>query len=401
MQPLEITRFLQKFAAGTNTEAEHQQFTEWLNRAPVTEVEKTLDQYHAIISTNDFSSTAADPLVVSHIEAALDQYELGKPDEYRKIRLLPWRRFTKIAAAILILFVSATAVWLSIRKSTFTSSAPLVNNSRRAENELLPGGNKATLTLSNGSVISLDDVKNGKIAQQGNALVNKSANGQLVYKTLEAKPGEIVFNTLTTPRGGQYNLILPDGSEVWLNAASSIKYPTAFVSNERKVEISGEAYFEIAHNAAKPFIVSVNGMEVKVLGTHFNINAYNDEATVKTSLLEGSVSLTKAGTTVTLQPGQQAQLASGGNVKVINDVDMDEVVAWKNGSFSFNRADLQTVMRQIARWYDVDIRYEGKIPERLFGGKIDRNSNASEVLKILEESKVHFSIEGKKIIVKP
>ena len=261
--------------------------------------------------------------------------------------------------------------------------------------------NKAILTLSDGSTIILDDAKNGQVAQQGGTQIAKLANGQLVYNALDGKPAEVVFNTLTTPRGGQFKLTLPDGSEVWLNASSSIKYPTAFIGNERKVEISGEAYFEIVHNAAKPFKVSVNGMEVKVLGTHFNINAYNDEASVKTTLLEGSISLTKADAATTLKPGQQAQLGNGGNIKVIDNVDIDQVVAWKNGYFSFNRADLQTVMRQIARWYDVDISYEGKIPERQFGGKIDRNSNASEVLKILEESKVHFRIEEKKIIVTP
>ncbi|MEP6749538.1 MAG: FecR domain-containing protein [Bacteroidota bacterium] len=402
MQPSDITTFLHKFAAGNNTEAEHQQFTEWLKNAPVNEVAAALDQYNLILTKNIFVTPGVESSVALHIEAALDQYELGRPIEYIKVKRLPWRRFASIAAAVLILLGSTTAIWLMVRKTpAINLSLSKVKTPASHQNDLLPGGNKATLTLSNGSVISLDDAQTGKIALQGNALINKSANGQLVYKILESKPAEIAFNTLTTPRGGQFKLVLPDGSEVWLNAASSIKYPASFTGDERKVEISGEAYFEIAHNPAKPFIVGVNGMEVKVLGTHFNINAYSDESVIKTSLLQGSITLHKGGNTVALQPGQQAQLTRDADVKVVNDVDMEEVVAWKNGYFSFNRADLQSVMRQIARWYDVEISYEGKIPERLFGGKIDRNSNASEVLKILEESKVHFSIEDKKITVKP
>ena len=241
---------------------------------------------------------------------------------------------------------------------------------------------------------------NGQVAKQGGAQIEKLTNGQLVYTPLINKSDKVVFNTLATPRGGQFKLSLPDGSEVWLNAVSSIRYPTAFIGNERKVEITGEAYFEIAHDAAKPFKVIVNGTEVKVLGTHFNINAYNDEATVKTTLLEGIVSLSNAASAVvTLKPGQQAQIGNSRDIKVINNVDIDQEVAWKNGYFSFYKADLQTVMRQIGRWYDLEILYEGKIPERQFGGKIDRNSNATEVLKILEESKVHFRIEDGKIVV--
>ena len=291
------------------------------------------------------------------------------------------------------------SIYFSLRSSE--QSALAVVPEKKVENDVLPGGNKAILTLSDGYVISLDDAKNGQLAQQGNVQIAKLGNGQVAYSVIEGKQSEVVFNTLTTPRGGQFRLTLPDGSQVWLNSASSVKYPTAFIDRQRKVEISGEAYFEIAHNPSKPFIVSVNGMNVKVLGTHFNINAYDDEASVKTTLLEGSVSLNKADVVATLTPGQQAQLGNSGKIKVIDNVDIDQVVAWKNGYFSFNRADLQTVMRQIARWYDVDISYEGKIPERQFGGKIDRNSNASEVLKILRETKVNFRIEGKKIIVTP
>jgi len=402
MQPSAITTFLYKFAAGTNTDAEHQQFTEWLKTAPADEVEKVLDEYNALAAQHNMDAGQLDLSVALQIESALDQYELGKPPVYTKVRPLPWRRFASVAAAVLIFLVGSTAVWLMSRKNNKVSpSLSQVQPPATQQKDLLPGHNKAMLTLSNGAVVDLDDARAGKIARQGNAIADKAANGELVYKIVEANSPEMVFNTLTTPKGGQFKLVLPDGSEVWLNAASSITYPTSFAGNERKVEITGEAYLEIAHNPAKPFIVNVSGMEVKVLGTHFNINAYNDEAAVKTSLLEGSISLSKGGNAVMLRPGQQAQMTRDASLKVVNDVDMDEVVAWKNGFFAFNRADLQMVMRQIARWYDVDISYEGKIPERFFGGKIDRNINASDVLKILAESKVHFTISDKKIIVKP
>jgi ferric-dicitrate binding protein FerR (iron transport regulator) len=399
MQPAQRKLFLEKFATGTNTEAEHQQFIEWLKSAPVTDVKAVLEEFKSTISENHSSAVEVDLNLVSYIEAALDQYEFGKQRKYINGKIITWSFFRRVAAASLIIFISGTAAYFAFRTTKNNTIAKALP--QQLKNVVVPGGNKAILTLSDGSTIILDDTKYGQVAQQGGAQIAKLANGLLVYNALDDKPAEVVFNSLTTPRGGQFKLTLPDGSVVWLNAASSIKYPTVFIGNERKVEISGEVYFEIAHNAAKPFKVSVNGMEVKVLGTHFNINAYNNEASVKTTLLEGRISLAKADAVTTLNPGQQAELGNGGNMKVINNVDIDQVVAWKNGYFSFNRADLQMVMRQIARWYDVEIGYEGKIPERQFGGKIDRNSNISEVLKILEESKVHFRIEEKKIIVSP
>jgi transmembrane sensor len=400
MQPTQLKLFLEKFPVGTYTEAEHQQFIEWLKTASVAKIETLLDEYKNIIAKNNSSYVEVNLKLVAHIEAAIDQYELGKKRKSAKGKLIPWRNPWRIAAASLIIFIAGTASYFAFRTTehkTISKALP-----QQLKNDVSPGANKAILTLSDGSTIILDDAKNGQVAQQGAVEIAKLANGQLVYNVLDGKPVEVVFNTLTTPRGGQFKLTLPDGSEVWLNAASSIKYPTAFVGNERKVEISGEAYFEIVHDAAKPFKVSVNGMEVKVIGTHFNINAYRDEDAVKTTLIEGSISLSSGdAVTARLRPGQQAQIGNSRQIKVIDNVDIDQVVAWKNGYFSFNRADLQTVMRQLARWYDVDVIYEGKIPERLFGGKIHRNTNASEALKVLEEMKVHFRIEEKKIFVRP
>ena len=211
--------------------------------------------------------------------------------------------------------------------------------------------------------------------------------------------GAVAYNTLTTPRGGQYHLTLSDGTSVWLNAASSIKYPIAFTGNERRVEITGEVYFEVEHNAAKPFRVICNGQTVEDLGTHFNINAYNDENAVKTTLLEGSVNVSAAGKNKMLKPGEQAQLQHG-NIRIA-DVDVNKVAAWKNGLFQFNDDNIRDIMRQLGRWYDVDIKYEGNLPDWEFSGAIPRNANLSQVLDILSFVKVHFRIDGKTIVVKP
>ena len=212
--------------------------------------------------------------------------------------------------------------------------------------------------------------------------------------------GKLSFNTITTPRGGQYQVVLPDGSMVLLNAGSSLTYPTLFTGAERKVELTGEAYFEVAHNPAMPFRVCSKGQVVEVLGTHFNINAYDDEPGIKTTLLQGKVKVTATvkKQTLILQPGEQAFLG----ISAFNehDVDVDQAVAWKNGLFMFDGDDIQQVMRSISRWYDVDVTYKGAAPADLFSGSVSKFSNVSEVLNTLQATgKVHFSIEGKNINV--
>ncbi|MGY0037823.1 FecR family protein [Pedobacter sp. NJ-S-72] len=207
------------------------------------------------------------------------------------------------------------------------------------------------------------------------------------------------MNTVSTPRGGQYRIILPDGTKVWLNSSSSLKFPEQFTSNERNVELKGEAYFEVAKNASKPFKVTVNSTVVKVLGTHFNIMAYNDDPFIKTTLLEGSVQLSNITTLDILKPGQQAVINKSGFVKVIN-TDTEQSIAWKNGYFFFNRANLKDIMKQLSRWYNIDVIYKGKMPvEEEFVGKIKRDSELSKTLKILEFSGVNFKIIGNQLIV--
>lgn len=303
------------------------------------------------------------------------------------------RRWWAVAA---LLAGTAVAVWLLVRPKT---PEPAVTARKPLVHDRAPGRNVAVLTLADGSSITLDSAHNGLLAQQGATSVTKSADGALAYQPAKGAGTVAVYNTLTTPRGGQYRLLLPDGSQVWLNAASSISYPTAFTGSERSVTITGEAYFEIAANAAMPFRVHVNTpqgqKDIRVLGTHFNVKAYSDETTVTTTLLEGSVGL---GNTV-LKPGEQGQWRADGTMQVDPHANIEEAVAWKNGMFHFEGADVTEVMRQLSRWYDVDVIFRGKVPDAKFEGEIPRNSNLTEVFKILQLSNVHFTVEDKKVIV--
>jgi ferric-dicitrate binding protein FerR (iron transport regulator) len=316
------------------------------------------------------------------------------PVENKKSILRTWMRIA--AAAVVILFISGVSYWIITKEKHKTTAAavPQVKSP-----QILPGGNHAVLTMADGSTIVLDRIQNGKI-QHGSATINKQ-NGLLVYDgSAPLKAGvPVTYNTLSTPRGGQYQVVLPDGSRVWLNASSSLHFPTAFVGEQREVELTGEAYFEVAKNKEKPFHVKVNGMQVEVLGTHFNVNAYPDEDAVRTSLLEGSVKITNESESGMLKPGQQGVLKKNNKKIEIKSADMDEVIAWKNGLFQFDGADITTILREIGRWYNVDIIYAGKVPVRSFEGKISREAQLSDVLKILELSNVKFDVEGKKIIV--
>jgi transmembrane sensor len=308
------------------------------------------------------------------------------------------RRWRYAAAAAVILLIGSVVVYqLSVSKP---SSTDIAKKEAKYKDDVLPGGNKAVLTLADGSTIILDDAQNGALAQQGNTKVTK-LGGKLAYDPANADSKEVLYNTIATPRGGQYQVELPDGSQVWLNAASSLRFPTAFEGKVRRVEITGEAYFEVAKNKSMPFVVSVNGAEVKVLGTHFNVMAYGEENAVRTTLLEGSVQFVSGNNTSLLQPGQQSQLTKEGEVKVVNGVDVESIIAWKNGMFHFENADIETVMRQLARWYDVEVDFKGQQIDNLFYAKIPRSSKLSDVLKVLElTGNIKFKIEGKKITVR-
>jgi transmembrane sensor len=297
-----------------------------------------------------------------------------------------WIVRISVAAAILSLIAFGGVFFLKAGNHNIAqapANKPLVN-------DIPPGGEKAILTLADGRKVVLDTASNGSLAVQGGIQVIK-LGGQLSYNQ-QTKSTGVLYNTITTPRGGQYQLELADGSKVWLNAASSLRFPTAFVGGDRTVELTGEGYFEVSHDPAKPFHVKVNDLDVMDLGTHFNISSYTDESTVRTTLLEGRVEVRNAVNHVYLNPGQQAK---------VNDVNVDEVMAWKNGYFSFNNADIKTVMRQLSRWYDIDVVYEGDNDET-FSGKIDRKLSLKDLLDGLGQTKVHYRIDGnRKLVILP
>jgi len=304
-----------------------------------------------------------------------------------------------VAAAMMVFVGFGAYVFLKQDKNTIAKK-----NIAKAKpaHDVLPGGNKAVLTLANGKTITLDSAKNGLLAKEGAAHIRKTRDGQLVYQTGNDDDGSSAdMNTVSTPRGGQYQLVLNDGSKVWLNSASSLSFPAVFKGKTREVEITGEAYFEVAKNAHMPFRVKVNNTVVEVLGTHFNIMAYNDEAVMKTTLLEGSVKISNNQNTSMLKPGQQAQLNQNGPIKVIDNSDADDAIAWKEGIFQFRDAGIEAVMRQAARWYDVQVSFAGKVPAKEFTGRISRNVKASELMGMLKYMGINFKIEDRHITVLP
>ncbi len=274
----------------------------------------------------------------------------------------------------------------------------------KTHHPIVPGTNKAILILGNGDKIDLEQVANGRIIQDGKVSINKLKNGQLQYKltsTTGNNVNQIVYNTIITPRGGQYHIMLPDGTSVWLNSASSLRYPISFTGAERHVELNGEGYFEVAKSKHLPFTVAAGKMNVRVLGTHFNIAAYDDDQSAKTTLLEGSVSLTKNKQQVTLVPGQQAIAENNGSSIVTKTVNANDAIAWKNGFFSFRKETLENAMRKIARWYDVEVVYQGKKTDKLLGGSVLRTQSITEMLSYLETIGIaKFKIEGRRIMVK-
>ncbi|WP_316815403.1 FecR family protein [Pedobacter nyackensis] len=316
-------------------------------------------------------------------------------------------RFPLIAAA-------SVAILLSIGFFFYQS----INSKRQAEqalqiakskNTIIPGSNKATLKLQNGQLIELNDKPQGEIASIAGVSIRKDKNGQLVYQVSNNTEKESQgINTISTPKGGQYQIILADGTKVWLNAMSKLSYPTSFKGNKREVTLEGEAYFDVKKNTAQPFLVNSNGQQIEVLGTHFNVNAYADEDDVKTTLIEGSVRLTtlnkqqkinRNSKIATLVPGQQAITNTTGKLS-LQAADMEQAIAWKNGEFSFSGRRVDEVMRQIARWYDVDIEYRTDVSNKELMGSVSRFKDIREVLRKLEyTSVIHFKIEGRRIIV--
>ncbi len=319
-----------------------------------------------------------------------------------KVRKMIW---FKLAAASIVLIALTVGSYLYLNL-THNTHQPIAITQPKQNDIAPPSSNKAVLVLADGTKIEIDSTGNGTIAQQGSIRIIRKPNGEIAYSGSASK--EVSYNTLTVPRGSRpLSLNLSDGSHVWLNAASSLTFPTAFIGKNRKVKITGEAYFEVAHNAQMPFIVQHADVTVSVLGTHFNVNTYEDETAQTITLLEGAVRVSKFSffnmISQILKPGQQASIVSkDSHINVLNDIDIDEVMAWKDGKFRFNgNTDIGTIMRQLSRWYNVDVEYQGKISQR-FWGSISKDVNVSQVLKILEATGgAKFTIEDNKIIVMP
>lgn len=313
-------------------------------------------------------------------------------------------RFLRPAAAAAAIVLLAAGGWYFTRHNGQSATIAAATPAPPSRQDIQPGSEKATLTLADGSTIDLDNASAGSLATQGGAQVRKTGDGRITYAA--ATPSEEkTYNILSTPKGGQYRLTLQDGTQVWLNAGSSVRYPTAFSGKERRVEVTGEAYFDVARNPDMPFRVAVRGFtstatEIEVLGTQFNVNAYSDEPAMKTTLLEGAVRLVTPAASATLRPAQQAILGSGGEMRTASVPDPEEVIAWKEGAFEFDHADIATVMRQISRWYDVDVVYQGPVPADQFSGRFPRKTSLAGVLKIMNISGVQLIAENKKIIIR-
>ena len=390
---------------GTITDAERQEYAEWLQAAG--QDGKALEIPGDFVQDRQVHEERMLKAITKKIDWA-DDKRIDSADRRPMVHRVHFLRRSGwwAAAAVLILLVAGGIYMIRPR----ASSVPVVAAS--VTNDVRPGKNGALLTLSDGRQVLLDSLNNGVVAVQADVAV-KLKDGKLLYdKTNGAGPGnagdgrgnagQIAYNTMSTPRGRQFQLVLPDGTKVWLNAASSLRYPTSFTGNDRRVEINGEAYFEVAKDVQRPFRVVINEeTEVEVLGTDFNVNAYKDEPAIATTLLEGAVRVVSKKKAQLLSPGQQVQVKSGG-LKLIKDADVAQATAWKNGSFSFVNADLPTVMRQVARWYNVDVEYKGAIPAGEFNGKIGNSLTLDQLLKGLAKTRINYRIEsGNKILILP
>lgn len=380
-----LQQLIQKYLDDTATQEEKTVVDEW---------------YHSLSSSEVEVDVAESEVQVDRrIKERLD--DLIQKD--KRVVLFGRKRMLRAAAAV-IFFIGLSG---SLYYFFFSSNATTAISQNAAVDSTLvdditPGGNRATLILGDGTQLILDSTSDGSLALQGNTNVIKVATGQLEYKNDKNKSlKEVLYNQISTPRAGQYHVKLSDGTRVWLNSASSIRFPTDFQDSLREVEITGEAYFEVAHNAAKPFRIKVKDAYINVLGTHFNVMAYDNESSIKTTLLQGAVKVTSNKLSRLLAPGQQSQVNSSGAIEIIKEADIEEAVAWRHGKFLFNSADLHSIMRQIERWYDVDVSFARNV-DLHFTGQLSRNVNVSQVLRKLElTNEIHFKIEKGKITVLP
>lgn len=376
---------LRKYSRREVTPEEHQAFRQWLQTLTPQEVDLILDDYGDIVAGLPTINDPANAELLTSVHQSINKEEAIIVNMKARHRKFNWR--WAVAAAI-ILAVSTLVFILDNNRN----QQP--DNTTQTIADLPPGKSGAILTLADGTQLVLDSLGNGVIASQ-NGSETILENGKLIYNTMANGEETFQYNVMSTPKGRQFNVVLPDGTIVWLNAASSIRYPTVFKGNQRNVSVTGEAYFEVARNAKMPFIVNANNKaQIEVLGTHFNVDAYDNNATLIATLLEGSIKVN--GTLI--KPGQQAQISDA--VHVIN-ADTSKVMAWKHGLFNFDGVKLEEVMKQLERWYDIEVVYEKGIPNIAFGGEMTKNISLSGLLLVLEKSDIHFRLEGRKLIVLP
>jgi transmembrane sensor len=400
--PTETTReLIFKIAAGNYTDEE---LTTFLNAVKRMDKASFMEAYQLLYDEiNNHPAEALAPGFKDQLERRLDLLEAEKDfisgnlaTERSAHRLVVFKRkWLNYAAAAILLFFVAGYFLLNKTLNKTKDQPPIA--AQPVKKDIPAGRQGAILTLSNGQRIILDSAGNGEVTKDAGVRVIRKG-GELSYG---GKTDEILYNQVVTPKGRKWQLTLSDGTRVWLNAASSIRYPISFVGKERIVEVSGETYFEVAPDKSRPFKINIAGKgQIAVLGTHFDVNAYDDEAAIRTTLLEGSVKVIRGAGSRLLSPGQQAVLDNGtDDIKVINDANIEEVMAWRNGRFIFGDMDLRTIMRQLMRWYDVDVQYEGKVPEIRVGGIIHNDVYLSTVMEFLGENGVHYKIEGKKITI--
>lgn len=376
MDNKEAQELLKKFNEGLCTEQEKELLESWFIYL------KSLQDNHPV----------AEQELNEDVDQVWQSIKQSLPERSPQRFLVKW---PQLAAAAVILMVAGTSLYLFINHQVNKNQSVYVNN-------VSPGGNKAFLTLSNGKRVALTDSSSDTLHDQSGAQITKTANGQLVYGASKdaLTPGSS-FNTIETPNGGQYEVILPDGTKIWLNAASSLKYPASFAGlRNRTVELNGEAYFEVTHDASHPFVVKTSQQQVEVLGTHFNINSYTDESETRTSLFEGSVKVSGSAGTRLLKPGQQSVLTTV-HVNVV-PYDAEATIAWKNGYFLFNHEHIGSIMRKLSRWYNIEVAYEGAAPDDWFAGSVSRSQQLNDILRKLElTGQIHFKVQGRRVVVMP
>lgn len=364
----------------------------YLNNTATDEEKRLLESYYVFLERREDIISSLPEEDIHELDARMKDYIGARTNSQKPSRVRSLWSMPGAAAVILVLFLAGGAYY-----SLSKGSAHKPHIATHPVYDVAPGGDRALLTLADGSTILLDSAAQGMIASQNNVNINKTEEGYISYQDL-GSGGELQYNTISTPPGGQYKIQLPDGSHVWLNAASSIRFPTRFSSNERTIYVTGQVYCDVKKDPSRPFRVHVEGKQsIEVLGTSFGLNAYPDEASIKTTLIEGSLRVSSAKDSkqqLTLQPGQRASLSSGKSIQLEDQVDVYQDIAWKNGLFHFEDTELTTVMRQLSRWYDISVVYEGSPPATRFSGKIFRNITASQALDILSFTGVHFKIEG-------